>query len=126
MTAITNLTGEIAPGEYGPIPLKAQLASDDSGNYVLVVALDSDSGITIGSVTQAGSWTVTADAGTNLNTSELALETGGNLATIASAVSAGKVQATIATALPAGSAAIGAVYEAPTSDRRRFWRRAMS
>lgn len=35
---------------------------------------------------QSGSWTVTANAGTNLNTSALALESGGNLATVASAV----------------------------------------
>ena len=33
--------------------------------------------------TQSGSWTVTANAGTNLNTSALALEAGGNLAAIA-------------------------------------------
>ncbi len=39
-------------------------------------------------VTQPVSGTVTANAGTNLNTSALALETGGNLATIASAVRA--------------------------------------
>ena len=32
--------------------------------------------------TQSGSWSVTANAGTNLNTSALALETGGNLAAI--------------------------------------------
>ena len=32
--------------------------------------------------TQAGSWSVTANAGTNLNTSTLALETGGNLASL--------------------------------------------
>lgn len=38
--------------------------------------------------TQPVSGTLTANAGTNLNTSALALETGGNLATIASAVSA--------------------------------------
>lgn len=44
---------------------------------------------TIGSIantsfaaTQSGSWTVTANAGTNLNTSALALESGGNLAAI--------------------------------------------
>lgn len=34
-------------------------------------------------VTQSGSWTVTANAGTDLNTSALALESGGNLAAIA-------------------------------------------
>lgn len=33
-------------------------------------------------VAQSGAWTVTADAGTNLNTSALALEAGGNLAAI--------------------------------------------
>ncbi len=32
--------------------------------------------------TQSGAWTVTANAGTNLNTSSLALESGGNLASI--------------------------------------------
>lgn len=36
--------------------------------------------------TQSGSWTVTANAGTNLNTSALALEAGGNLAAIANAI----------------------------------------
>jgi len=35
------------------------------------------------SAVQVGSWSVTANAGTNLNTSTLALESGGNLATIA-------------------------------------------
>ncbi len=66
--------------------------------------------------TQPVSGTVTANAGTNLNTSLLALEAGGNLAaakvdldTLAGAVSAGKVQATVATALPAGSNVIGHV-----------------
>lgn len=47
---------------------------------------------TIGAVDQAGSWSVTANAGTNLNTSTLALETGGNLATLAGTVSAGKIK----------------------------------
>jgi len=42
--------------------------------------------------TQPVSGTVTANAGTNLNTSTLALETGGNLATVAGAVTAAKVQ----------------------------------
>jgi len=45
--------------------------------------------------TQPVSGTITANAGTNLNTSLLALETGGNLTTIAGAVSAGKIQANI-------------------------------
>jgi hypothetical protein len=37
---------------------------------------------------QSGSWTVTANAGTNLNTSLLALESGGNLAAIATSLAA--------------------------------------
>ena len=40
----------------------------------------------IGSVSQNGSWSVTANAGTNLNTSALALESGGNLATVAASM----------------------------------------
>ncbi len=67
----------------------------------------------------AGS-TVTANAGTNLNTSALALESGGNLATLAGAVSAAKVNVTgtitavtavtaITNALPAGTNVIGHV-----------------
>ncbi|MHB8483660.1 MAG: hypothetical protein ACYDBV_13180 [Nitrospiria bacterium] len=54
---------------------------DASGNLIF----SSSGTITIsGTVTanQGGSWTVTANAGTNLNTSLLALESGGNLAAI--------------------------------------------
>ena len=43
-------------------------------------------------VTQPVSGTVTANAGTNLNTSALALESGGNLATLAGGVSSSKYQ----------------------------------
>lgn len=43
-------------------------------------------------VGQTGAWAVTANAGTNLNTSLLALESGGNLATLAGAVSSAVVQ----------------------------------
>jgi hypothetical protein len=46
--------------------------------------------------TQPVSGTVTANAGTNLNTSLLALESGGNLATLAGAVTSAKVQANTA------------------------------
>jgi hypothetical protein len=70
------------------VGLKIQPASDASGDYVPVVAIDGGGGG--GSETVTG--TVTANAGTNLNTSALALETGGNLATIASTVTAGKVK----------------------------------
>jgi hypothetical protein len=41
-------------------------------------------------VSQSGGWTVTANAGTNLNTSALALESGGNLATVAGIVTASR------------------------------------
>lgn len=53
------------------------------------------------------SGTITADAGTNLNTSALALESGGNLATIAGAVSGSEMQVDIVGALPAGTNTIG-------------------
>ncbi|MGI9505799.1 MAG: hypothetical protein ACR2RE_22395, partial [Geminicoccaceae bacterium] len=53
--------------------------------------------------------TVTANAGTNLNTSALALETGGNLATVAGAVSGTEMQVDVVAALPAGSNLIGDV-----------------
>jgi len=45
--------------------------------------------------TGADTFTVTANAGTNLNTSLLALESGGNLATLAGGVSAAKYQSAI-------------------------------
>jgi len=45
---------------------------------------------------QSGTWSVTANAGTNLNTSALALESGGNLAAIAATVSGGAIGSNIA------------------------------
>ena len=55
--------------------------------------------------TQPVSGTVTANAGTNLNTSALALETGGNLATLAGTVSSGKMQVSASSLpLPSGAA----------------------
>ncbi len=66
--------------------------------------------------------TVTANAGTNLNTSLLALESGGNLATLAGAVSAGKVNVagtitavtSITNALPAGTNLLGFTMQLPS------------
>lgn len=52
-----------------------------SGTGVQRVTIASDSTGVV-AATQSGAWTVTANAGTNLNTSTLALETGGNLAAI--------------------------------------------
>lgn len=54
-----------------------------------------------GAVTQSGAWTVTANAGTNLNTSALAVESGGNLAILA-----GVVDATAST-VPANALVVG-------------------
>lgn len=53
--------------------------------------------------------TVTANAGTNLNTSALALESGGNLATVAGAVSGSEMQVDVVASLPAGTNNIGDV-----------------
>jgi hypothetical protein len=63
----------------------------DSVNHFLLVK-----------ATQSGSWTVTSNAGTNLNTSALALEAG-NLATLAGAVSSSKVQTQAQVASSGGS-----------------------
>jgi len=52
---------------------------------------------------------VTANAGTNLNTSALALESGGNLATIAGAVSGTEMQVDVVASLPTGTNSIGQV-----------------
>lgn len=53
----------------------------------VVVSLTSTTITGTVAVTQSGAWTVTANAGTNLNTSLLALESGGNLAAIAASAS---------------------------------------
>ena len=66
-----------------------------------------NAGITLADIDVAGTETVTANAGTNLNTSALALEVGGNLATIAGAVAGTEVRADIVASLPAGTNAIG-------------------
>lgn len=78
-------------------------------NDAAALACDTDGALHISdggnSITVDGS--VTANAGTNLNTSALALETGGNLATLAGAVSGTEVQVDVVAALPAGTNAIG-------------------
>ena len=66
-----------------------------------------NAGITLADIDVARTETVTANAGTNLNTSALALEVGGNLVTIAGAVAGTEVQADIVASLPAGTNAIG-------------------
>lgn len=59
-------------------------------------------------VTQSGTWTVTANAGTNLNTSALALETGGNLASVATnTTNIPNVVGTAASAIPSKLLQVG-------------------
>jgi hypothetical protein len=66
------------------------LQGDSSGNLLVDIAKPLPPGSNvIGTVNATG--TVTANAGTNLNTSALALESGGNLATIATAQGAGGI-----------------------------------
>jgi hypothetical protein len=125
-TSIPVMIPGTEPNTSQTLEIKVQPASADDGTYVPVVALDADSDISIGAVSQEGTWVVTANAGTNLNTSSLALEGGGNLATIAGTVSGGKlkvdpsgvtspVSVTSLPALAAGTNDIGGVYAAPTS-----------
>lgn len=95
-TATTPIMGVALPASGGPV------AGGTTTNPIQVA----DAG---GSLTVDG--TVTANAGTNLNTSALALETGGNLATLAGAVDGTEVQVDVLTlpAIPAGTNNIGDV-----------------
>ena len=90
--------------------LRVTVASDSTG----VLSVD-DNGA---SLTVDG--TVTANAGTNLNTSALALEAGGNLAASAAslavldnAISGSEMQVDVVGALPTGTNIIGATAVAP-------------
>jgi trimeric autotransporter adhesin len=86
----------IAGSDYGGTPKVQALKVDSSGNAQVAVT---------------NTPTVTANAGTNLNTSALALESGGNLATVAGAVSAGVMQENVkqvnGVATLAGAGAVG-------------------
>jgi hypothetical protein len=59
-------------------------ASDSTSSWSVIALLKGIFGALLGTLTVSG--TVTANAGTNLNTSTLAVESGGNLASIASGV----------------------------------------
>ena len=77
-TAITSdANGTISGKLRGLVKIFADVW--DSVNHVLKT-----------SATQSGTWSVTANAGTNLNTSTLALESGGHLATIDTSTAASK------------------------------------
>lgn len=88
-------------GRYDATP--RTLGDGDVGG----LALDADGAVHIsdGGNTITVDGTITANAGTNLNTSSLALESGGNLATLAGAVSGSEMQVDIvSSALPTGAA----------------------
>ena len=76
--------------EIGTSSNPVQVTLANTGSNATAVKVDGSG------VTQPVSGTVTANSGTNLNTSLLALETGGNLATLAGAVTSSKLQDNIA------------------------------
>jgi hypothetical protein len=102
--------GTITTKDASGVTKTFTIVTDGGGNFVAPmvlcdgVAAANCATITAGlalkvdgsAATQPVSGTVTANAGTNLNTSLLALESGGNLATLAGAISASKMQANIA------------------------------
>ena len=75
----------------GPWSLANILVDGVSGSNRASVTASNALKVDGSAVTQPVSGTVTANAGTNLNTSALALETGGNLATLAGAISASRM-----------------------------------
>lgn len=100
-----SATGTLAMGKNGTT-LKA-IQTDSSGN---VVVTDGSGAMNV--IVDSGS--ITANAGTNLNTSALALESGGNLAaaatslgTLDNAISGSEMQVDVVGSLPAGTNAIG-------------------
>jgi len=104
--AVTNTVLSVVGGGTEATAQRVTIANDSTG----VLSVD-DNGA---SLTVDG--TVTANAGTNLNTSALALEAGGNLAAAATSlatldniVSGSEAQVDIVAALPAGTNNIGDV-----------------
>jgi hypothetical protein len=80
-----SITGTAMLMENGNTLVPAQGNSSDG----LLVNLGSNNDVSVTgtvSAAQSGAWTVTANAGTNLNTSTLALESGGNLAAAVTAL----------------------------------------
>lgn len=91
-------------GVTGTGSQRVTIASDNTA-FSVNATLSAETTKVIGTVNQGTSpWvisgTVTANAGTNLNTSALALESGGNLATLAGTVSSSKVNVNIASGNP--------------------------
>lgn len=90
-----------SPG--GTVGLKIQLASDSTGAYVPVVALDSDLDITIGAVSQEGTWVINQGTG---GSSAWKVDPSGVTAPVSLAS---------LPALSAGTNIIGGTLPAPTS-----------
>jgi hypothetical protein len=84
-TNLRNASGT----EIGTSSTPVQVSLANTATNATAVKVDGSA------VTQPVSGTVTANAGTNLNTSALALETGGNLATLAGGVTASVYQSNV-------------------------------
>lgn len=108
---LTTLMGQMPAALTGSGNLKVSLNESNTTQAVS----DGGASLTVDgtlAATQSGSWAVTCNAGTDLNTSTLALESGGNLAaaatslsTIAGAVDGTEVQVdVVSSALPSGAA----------------------
>lgn len=115
-----SITGGATSANQTSGAQKTQIV-DGSGNVIGSTSNALDVNIkSSGTVTISGS--VTANAGTNLNTSALALESGGNLATIAGAVTSSTVQTNlkqvngVATQTGTGVAGTGTQRVAVASD----------
>jgi hypothetical protein len=98
-SAVTLKTKDVGDG----VECSQSIPSDTSGNPAWGTAGTPNANVMSVQGMSGGqalpvSGAVTANAGTNLNTSALALEGGGNLATLAGAVSGGKVKITTAAA----------------------------
>jgi hypothetical protein len=105
LATTTPATGTLSLGRYQttlPSLTNGQMNEPmlDSSSRLLVTLANSSVAVTgtFWQATQPVSGTVTANAGTNLNTSALALESGGNLATLAGTVSSSKVNVEVANA----------------------------
>lgn len=86
-----------------------------SGTAVIGHVITDSGSVTAAS--QSGAWSVTANAGTNLNTSLLALESGGNLATLAGIVSSSRAAVNLISGqsgVTGGSGVVGAATQRVT------------
>lgn len=110
-TQITSFGGgtQYANGSAQATPTGTVALGWDGAN-VRALATDNTGKLSLGTVTVSG--TVTANAGTNLNTSALALETGGNLASIKADVDNLNLAQASTTAGQKGNLVLGAVTTA--------------